>query len=42
MKIITMMWVWIANGDACTESAQSLHTSFTGNETYWNPAFKAD
>ncbi|WP_281181981.1 hypothetical protein [Domibacillus iocasae] len=42
MTIFTFMLTLLTNGDACRESAKSLHDSFTGNAAYWNPAFKAE
>ena len=42
MKIFTFMLTLLTNGNACKESAKSLHDSFTGSAAHWNPAFKAD
>lgn len=42
MKIFTFAWALVASGDACEESEKAMHTSFTGNAEYWNPAFNVN
>ena len=42
MNIFTFAWALVASGDACKESAKAMHTAFTGNAEYWNPAFNVN
>lgn len=40
MKLLSFIYKFLANGDADKMAAHNLHSSFTGNEAYWNPASK--
>jgi hypothetical protein len=42
MKIFTFVLALVTSGDACKESAKAMHTTFTGDAEYWNPAFNTN
>lgn len=40
MKLVTFLLTFLSNGEACKEASKKMSDSFTGIESYWNPAFK--